>query len=496
MTGPRGRTGGLIVRPIRWPFLSTSTAAIILWGAGASLAIGVAAGNPTTESAFRGIFFCVATILAIAVKRPYEAFLGIAASLIMLVVFSVTPQIGVNLFDLLVPPVLLSALLGTARRDARAADALETGAQHEAIRRAQGRLTRAAVLYFSLAAVSIVPMFFDGRAADGTFSLFCLVRAGEGLVLFPLGMWYLRGERRIRQAMTAMCVAPFALLAVNVPVKLLTDVKRAGMTFFVTLPKVPVADPNEGAAAMLIVVALVILLRAAQPHWSQMLFAGAALVMLVMTYSRSGLLAFLTFGALVLPRARLKPVLVVGAVLVLALPFVPQEYWRRLMHTLLMQKGTWDNYSSMIRLLSWATATNVFLHHPLFGVGYLGLKSVSTAYNDMRVQIGAESYLLEIAADLGVVGLIAFGFVIARAVQLGRAIQRVTPEGTLGHRMASLNAPMLIAILVANLTGSNLIGMVGIGQIALWCVMLSRAGHEALRRETPVAAFVPRGLPE
>lgn len=245
---------------------------------------------------------------------------------------------------------------------------------------------------------------------------------------------------------------------------------------------------------MLIVIVLLLLLRATRRHWSQIPLACAALVMLVITYSRSGLLAFLTFGALLLPRARLKPILVVGALLVLALPLVPEQYWQRLVRTLLMQKGTWDNYSSMVRLLSWATATNVFLHHPLFGVGYLGLKSVSTAYNDLRVQIGAESYMLEIAADMGIVGLVAFGFVIARTLQLARAIQRVTPEGTLGHRMATLHAPLLIALLVANLTGSNLIGMVGIGQIALWCVLMVRAGHEALNDDAPAAVYVPRAV--
>ena len=106
---------------------------------------------------------------------------------------------------------------------------------------------------------------------------------------------------------------------------------------------------------------------------------------------------------------------------------------------------------------------------------------MSTAYNDLRVRIGAESYMLEIAADLGIVGLIAFGHVIARVIQLGRAVRRVAPPHSLGHRMAILNEPMLIAILVANLTGSNLIGMVGIGQIALWSVMMARAGHEAVK---------------
>ena len=46
--------------------------------------------------------------------------------------------------------------------------------------------------------------------------------------------------------------------------------------------------------------------------------------------------------------------------------------------------------------------------------------------------------------------------------------------------LARFNTPLLIGLLVVNVTGDNFIGMVGLGQLALWSAMLVRAGHLAL----------------
>ena len=469
--------------------------ALVLCGFMAALAVGLSVGYPAPSTVSLAVLVCVALILALVFKRPFAAYLGIAASVVMLVVLELSSGRGLNLLDLLLLPATLAGFFGSARRDALAGDAAESGECHDAIRGAQKRLSRAAAVYFGLAALSIVRMFFDGRAGAGTNSLFSLVRAAQGLLLFPLGLWFLRSERRIRHTITAMCGATLLLLAVNIPYKLLLGVKRAGMTWFVNQPDWPIADPNEGAAAMLIIVALLVVLRKTRPHWGQLILTCAAFVMLVMTSSRSGLLAFIVFGALLLPRARWGPVLATGILLALALPLVPHDYWERMRHTLLMQRGTSDTFSSMIRFIAWGTAANAFVHNPLLGVGYLGLLSVSSAYNDLGLRTVAESYALEIAADLGIPGLIALGVVITRLFQLGHAVRRVAPPGSIGHQMATLIAPLLIGILVANLTASSLVGMVGVAQLALWSVMMTRAGHEALKGGSRAPALTSRAAP-
>jgi len=455
--------------------------ALVSCGFAIALILGLAAGHPTAATLGPAVVVAVLTSVTIALARPFAAYLVVAASAVMLVAVVLPGGKGLNLFDLLMLPLVVAVVLGSAREQAAVSDATEIGERHEAIRRARRRLSRAVVIYFAWAVLSVVPMFLDGRAANGIASLLALVRAVQGLLLFPLGLWLLRSERRIRHTVAAMFTATVFLLVVNIPYKLFLDVKRAGMSWLVNQPEWPIADPNEAAAAMLIILALLIALRSVRPHGGHVILACAALVMLVMTYSRSGLLALLTFGALLVPRARWRPVLVVVVLLAVILPLIPQEYWDRISRTVRMQRGTSEAFTSMMRFITWKTAINVFLHHPFFGVGYLGLAAVSPAYNDMRLRVGAESYGLEIAADLGIVGLIALGIVIARLFQLGRAVRRATAPGTMGHEMAALHAPLLIGLLAANLTGSNFIGMVGLGQLALWCAIMTRAGHESAK---------------
>ena len=91
-------------------------------------------------------------------------------------------------------------------------------------------------------------------------------------------------------------------------------------------------------------------------------------------------------------------------------------------------------------------------------------------------------YFFETLVGMGIVGLVMLGVVFWRLFALGRVVLRSTPPNSLGHELARLNAPLLVAMLVTNLTGSTVIGMVGVGQVALWCALLVRAGHLAIPR--------------
>ena len=470
--------------------------ALGLWGWVAALVVGLAVGNPSPSAFSLAVGVSVLAVLTVALARPFVAYLGVAASAIMLVIVVLPSGKGLNLFDLLLPPLLVAAALGAMRQRAAEGDDAESSDRHEAIRRARRRFSRATVIYFGVVVLSIVPMFFDGRAANGTSSLLALIRAFEGLLLFPLGLWLLRGERRIRLTLTMMLAASVLLLAVNVVARVVADVKRAGLSWYVNYPPWPISDPNECAAGMLLVIVILIARQAVRPQGRNLVLACGALVLLVLTFSRSGLLALIAVAAMLLPRARWRWILAGGLIVAAVLPLVPSTYWERLAHTVVMQRGTFDTFSSLIRFLTWKTALTVFLHHPVLGVGYLGLENVSYAYNDMRVKVGAESYFLEIAADVGILGLTAMGFVIARLFQLGRTIRRVTPPGSLGHEMATLHTPLVIGLLIASLTGSNFVGMVGLGQLALWCVLMIRAGHEALAREAAPAPRMSAVTPE
>ena len=63
---------------------------------------------------------------------------------------------------------------------------------------------------------------------------------------------------------------------------------------------------------------------------------------------------------------------------------------------------------------------------------------------------------------------------------LWRVRFRLAPRGTLGYALSSLHVPFIVAMLVANLPGDILIGMMGLGQIALWSALIVRSGHHAI----------------
>jgi hypothetical protein len=84
---------------------------------------------------------------------------------------------------------------------------------------------------------------------------------------------------------------------------------------------------------------------------------------------------------------------------------------------------------------------------------------------------------------MGLVGLVAIAIVVMRLFRLGREIGRAAPEGTLASHMARIHGPLVFALLVANLTGDNFLGLVSLAQLALWCAVLVSAGHVAVAAE-------------
>jgi hypothetical protein len=68
--------------------------------------------------------------------------------------------------------------------------------------------------------------------------------------------------------------------------------------------------------------------------------------------------------------------------------------------------------------------------------------------------------------------------------RLGREVGRVAPAGSLAHHMARYHAPLITALLVANLTGDNFMGLVGLAQLSIWTAVLVRSGHAAVAADS------------
>jgi O-antigen ligase len=344
------------------------------------------------------------------------------------------------------------------------------------------------MLYFGLAALSLLPLAISlGPGAAFTSGL-SLARAVQGAFVFPLALWWLRDDRRIRATLRTIFVAAAVLALVNCVYGLAFGVPRAGIVWWVTDLREAISSPNEAGAALLIVWALAQACWAVRRSRWLILIMGLVVVMLPLTQSRSGLLGFAAFLLLTVRRVRWRWVLGGLLALALVLPVVPASFWERMSRSLSFQQGTSEVFSILVRVYGYRTAWHVFLDHPVFGVGYLGFRFVSANYNEFHLYLGqVENFLFETLVGMGVLGLSVVGFVFARLYALGRVVRQATAPKTLGHELARLNAPLLAALFVANLTGATLVGLVGVGQIALWCALLVRAGHLAQDWALPAA---------
>jgi O-antigen ligase len=173
----------------------------------------------------------------------------------------------------------------------------------------------------------------------------------------------------------------------------------------------------------------------------------AAILMLftiVATQSRAGTVGLVAMG-LVLAASIVKrrPGLVFGAVLVgmLALPLLPSSYLDRIASITdksLDPTGSREARSRLIR-----ESYDAFLAHPLTGVGAGQFKN----YNpDGREEAWRESHnvVLQVAAELGIGGLILFGFLVVRGfsgpIQTRRLLRRF--EAGRGSRPDATAPPM------------------------------------------------------
>jgi O-antigen ligase len=176
--------------------------------------------------------------------------------------------------------------------------------------------------------------------------------------------------------------------------------------------------------------------------------ALAAVLMLfavVATQSRAGTVGLvamvLVLAANIVKR---KPGLVFAAALagMLVLPLLPSSYWERIASITdknLDQTGSREARSRLLR-----ESYDAFLAHPLTGVGAGQFKN----YNpDGREEAWRESHnvVLQVAAELGIGGLMIFGFLLARGVygpiQTRRLIRRL--DGGESRRRDAAAVPAL-----------------------------------------------------
>jgi O-antigen ligase len=191
----------------------------------------------------------------------------------------------------------------------------------------------------------------------------------------------------------------------------------------------PIGDPNFFAQIMVVLVPISlertlrekrILLRAASA-WALIV----SVLCVIFTYSRGGLLALVVCLAVwfVLnpPRRLQLPALIIGGVLVL-IYVVPASYYDRVLSLsqVFQSQGTLRTTDPSLqgRISENLAAWDMFRSNPVFGVGWntypylfpfyskdIGLANVATERE-------AHNLYLEVAAESGIVGLLAFGLIL------------------------------------------------------------------------------------
>ena len=178
-------------------------------------------------------------------------------------------------------------------------------------------------------------------------------------------------------------------------------------------------NPNDLALNMVAVMPLTVALgMRAKTTIRRFAAAGCALMMIgavVASQSRSGTIGLgvmvLILGANI---ARRRPAVAIASVfaLVLALPVMPSSYWHRL--SSITDQSADETGSREARRILLKESFRAFLQHPLTGVGAGQFKNYDP---EGREEAWRESHnvILQVAAELGVVGLGTFMFLVARA---------------------------------------------------------------------------------
>ena len=153
--------------------------------------------------------------------------------------------------------------------------------------------------------------------------------------------------------------------------------------------------------------------------------AAAMVAAIVCTKSRSGFLGLVGMIAVVLYyMAKVKPALVGGVLLagMMALPLLPSSFWDRMDSIVNAQEDPTGSRAARIRLMD--QGTEVFLDNPVTGIGAGQFQNYNAPGMIEKWRV-THNVWLQVAAELGLFGLIIFAFLVMRAYSSSFAVLRM-----------------------------------------------------------------------
>jgi O-antigen ligase len=189
--------------------------------------------------------------------------------------------------------------------------------------------------------------------------------------------------------------------------------------------------------------------------------AGAAMLIVVLSASRGGLIAAGVVLLFMIVRARYSlsktwKLLIVPAAAI-ALAMAPPVFWARVT-TLGDMSSDYNVTSDGGRVQIWKRGFKTFVGHPIVGVGG-GQFAVADGMSPDRVGADDQSWhtahnsIIQIAVELGVVGLIGFFGLHVPTLRAARGARRAAESGRVTPEMAALGETLFLAIIGFQVAG-------------------------------------------
>ncbi|MBO0720133.1 MAG: O-antigen ligase family protein [Blastocatellia bacterium] len=183
-------------------------------------------------------------------------------------------------------------------------------------------------------------------------------------------------------------------------------------------------NPNDLAICLNMLLPLTIVLGLTSHGIRRLLFLGSALIMatgIMVTYSRGGFLG-LIFALLFMlwklsQRRRIRTMILVFVAVAVLLPVLPGSYGKRILTIFSSDSDTTGSSNERKELLD--NALNVISHHPIVGVGFGNFPIYSIH------ELAAHNSYVEITAELGVFGLLAYLIVLFSPLLSLRRLEKV-----------------------------------------------------------------------
>jgi putative inorganic carbon (hco3(-)) transporter len=242
------------------------------------------------------------------------------------------------------------------------------------------------------------------------------------------------------------------------------------------------ANPNDLAALALLTMgaALAIVTRKSERmsvRWGVASCAVGLLTVVLLTQSRGAFLGLVIgFGPRLLARVMKRPSLVVYVLIAggIAATLVPDTVWHRLAgiskltSTETVAQADPEG-SAAERLEVQKTAWRVFVDHPVLGVGLGCYPQANAMYSPVLGYLDTHNTYLNLAAELGVPGLLLWLALVASVLRHVRRCRRRTAAETLSVRTVWIERAIigyLVAGLFASYSGLTMFYLI-LG--ALWC---------------------------